>query len=212
MIPKYKKRSDETTNSHIEELGKNSTPDVLLIGTSMFERFRYAPEAEKGWKQFGLDQQNIFNCGVGGDKICNILYRLLDRNVLDHITHDPRLTIIMCGANDIERTKIDEMIDGTYQIIKHVKNKFPSTKLHILGIYPRKSDKLDESNVYSRMKEYNDKLEKLCLGLNISYDWYGSDIMGSDDMIDTSHLVDNVHFSEVGYSKFAERLAKIILL
>lgn len=42
----------------------------------MFERFVYTDEGKKAWKEFDLDEENIGNFGVGGDKIENILYRI----------------------------------------------------------------------------------------------------------------------------------------
>jgi lysophospholipase L1-like esterase len=178
----------------------------------MFERFRYMPEAESAWKKYQLDQHNIFNCGVGGDQICNILYRLVDLNVLSHITTNPRITILMAGANDIEKGNIDEMVNGMLQIIHHIKTRFPATKLQVIGMYPRKSDKYAESKVYERVLEYNGKLKEQCKVLNISYTYYGDDILTMDKTsIDPKCLVDNVHFSNYGYNRFAERLHNLIL-
>ena len=231
MKSKYKKRSAETTtDSHIQELKINPKPEVMFIGTSMFERFRYMPEAQDAWKKYHLDQCNIFNCGVGGDRICNILYRLLDLKILDHINASPRVTVLMAGkknrtffqvtkkltfflgANDIENTKIDEMIDGMLQIIRHVKTKFPLTKFQVLGMYPRKSDKLADPNVHARVMEFNQKLKSECDKLNISYNYFGDDILDRSDSssIRSECLVDNVHFSKVGYDLFAKHLYDLI--
>jgi hypothetical protein len=212
MKSKYKKRSEETTlTSHIPTLQLNSTPQVLLIGTSMFERFGYMPEAESAWKKYQLDQCDIFNCSVGGDQICNIMYRLMDLDVLRYITSNPRLTILMAGANDIEKGDSDEMVNGMLQIIRHVKSRFPSTKIQIIGMYPRKSDRYTESKVYERVLEYNLKLKNQCDALKIAYTYYGDDILTLDKAsIDPNCLVDNVHFSNLGYNRFASRLSDLI--
>lgn len=211
MIPKYKKRSHDTTlSTHIPELESNPNPQVILLGTSMFERFRYMPEAQRAWKKCQLDQYNIFNCGVGGDQICNILYRLQTLDILNHIKTCPRLTILMAGANDIEKGNIDEMVNGMQQIIRHVKTKFPATNMCVLGMYPRKSDKYTEADVYKRVVEYNQKLKEHCNGVGIAFQYYGDDILGPTGNIDLNYFVDNVHFSGRGYNRFAERLRALI--
>lgn len=209
--PKWKKRSEETTKKYHEEfLEKNNTPSNVFIGTSMFERFGYTPEGMKAWEKYGLDKNNIFNCSVGGDRICNILYRLLDLRILDHIKDSPQKTILMCGANDIEKENINIMVDGVKQIITHVKTHFPATKLIVLGMYPRKSDKLSESQVYSRVLEFNSNIKALTDNLNIEYHYFGDDILDTNKEIKTECLVDNVHFSEIGYNLFAKRLSKLL--
>lgn len=179
----------------------------------MFERFGYMPEAQIAWKKYALDLCNIFNCSVGGDRICNVLYRLKDMKILDRIKGgDPKLCVILVGANDIEKTPVNVMVEGTKSIVQHVKTKFPSTKVVLLGMYPRQAKKIEESVIYQRVQEFNSKLEQYANETQIQFEYYGDDILDKEsDKIWLPCLVDLVHFSALAYSKFARRLSNLFV-
>lgn len=84
--PKYKKRSDETTDMHIKELS-NLSPTILFLGDSLFEHFKYS----KAWIDYGFNNMNIFNAGVGGDRIQNVLYRLITKNLINYMKNITRV-------------------------------------------------------------------------------------------------------------------------
>jgi len=207
---KWKTRSVDTTNNHhIPQLQKYPNPDIVFIGDSMFERFIYAPEAKPAWRDNGLNKLNIFNCSVGGDKISNILYRLIDLKILDYVQNQPSKFVVMVGANDIETTKEDIMVDGVLQIIQIIRKKSPSCQITLFGMYPRLSQKIGEDVMYQRVLKFNEKLKEYCQKENIDYHYFGDDVV-KDGKIQSENFVDLVHFSSEGYSLFAKRLADVL--
>ncbi len=161
MKPVFKERSSATTQKHIESLVANPNPDVVMIGTSMIERFQYDDAAKFAFTTVGLDTFSIFNGGVGGDKLCNVLYRLQNLQVLSHVKTVPRLVIIECGANDIDRKKLNtvEILDGFTQIIKTVRSQWPDkTEIAVLGIFPRRTPNVKPHDMLTRISNLNIEL------------------------------------------------------
>ena len=234
MKPAAKERSRVTTEKHIKvldlsEKDHDDSPDmqhdssdkkydVVLIGTSMFERFTYEEAALKAFTDAGLDKFKIFNCGVGGDRLCNILYRLDTLKVLDHFKSPPKLVILEGGANDVDRKNmnIPEFIDGMKQLINIVRARWPETKIVVLGVYPRKSPNVEAGNMLARIKNISDQLADLCLsfGPGVFFRDWSQDVLSSDGscqkIINTDDFVDDVHFSKSGYDKFARRIHQLI--
>lgn len=214
MKPKWKKRSEDTTNKHVEYLSGTEN-DIVLIGTSMFERFQYVPAGQNAWNAHNLNTKNIFNCGVGGDRIENILYRIKDRKVLKYMKNIPSKMIVMCGANDVDGNKpVDLLADGVYQILNCIRERFPDqkrTKLYLIGAYPRKSDKISEENVYKRVLDFNTKIQKLnAKNLDFTYHYFGNDVLDADGKIKKEYFTDIVHFNDKGYDLFAKHLKDIM--
>jgi lysophospholipase L1-like esterase len=220
--PKYKKRSDTTTTDHEQWLSENgANVKSVLVGTSMFERFSYMPEAKRAWLECEkLDANTVFNCSVGGDKIESILYRLETRRILDSIPLQANIdkVILMAGANDVEKGKVDQMICGMNQILQIILKRFPNSKIYIFGVYPRRSEneKISEENLAAIVKEFNARLEKVVLdssggARNCSFHNFGSDVLVSETgKIDQSFFEDSVHFNLQGYRLLAKHIEEIL--
>lgn len=97
---KWKKRSEETTvNIYFPELNNadSNTFNIILIGSSMLERFKTTGhDLNLG---FG---PHIFNAGVGGDTIPNVLYRIKLGLLQAAKTQEKvGIVIVNIGSNDI---------------------------------------------------------------------------------------------------------------
>ena len=208
--PKYKKRSHQTTDKHKVWLAAHGDKiKTVLIGTSMFERALYMKEAQSMWKKHGLDEDTIFNCSVGGDRIENILYRLESRKILDSIPSSVAVTtvIIMAGANDVEKGDIDGMISGMEQIIAIVRHRFPHAQLHVLGMYPRRSKQVPEEILLKRVTVFNERLSGIVNQDEYAqYHYFGNDVLHPQGYVDEKFFVDTVHFNKMGYNLMAAHL------
>ncbi|KRX08383.1 hypothetical protein PPERSA_03377 [Pseudocohnilembus persalinus] len=187
--PQYKKRSHDTNNNvHIPYLQENK-PEIIFIGTSMFERFVYEnSEAQKAFNEQKLNQFYIGNFGVGGDKISNIIYRLFDLNLLKNFQQPPKLIFLMAGANDIENLKLtpQAMQEAMQQIVNKIRQFFPDSQLYLLGMFPRFSEKIDEQIIYQRVIQYNYLLEKNTVGYD-KFFWIGQQFLDFYDNQNINH-------------------------
>jgi lysophospholipase L1-like esterase len=209
MIPKFKDRSHQTTQKHRAFLKRSNNQDFdcIMIGTSMLERFLYDQGASASYDKNGLRNYNVFNCGVGGDKICNILYRLQTLQILDFVNGQPKCIILECGANDVEakNIKFNELCEGIKMLIDIIKQKF-SCPVFLIGVFPRKSKFVDDQQMVKRIKTINQMLKKeypdsLC-------DW--SDEYLDGGIIKTEYYLDDVHFNEQGYDIFARHIRELL--
>ena len=111
------------------------------------------------WEKYNLNKEAMFNCYVGGDKICNILYRIKTMKILDYILRDPhpqpQQIIVMGGANDVERGNTAEMVNGLCQILDLVHERFPGAFIDVCGVYPRRSEKIPEHKVIKHILSRN---------------------------------------------------------
>ena len=186
LIPKWKKRTDETHQEHQKNYNGKQF-DIVFIGDSMMERWgttgkEYLVKMEK--------DLSVALMGVGGDGIENLLYRLQDeRSILENITIN-RCIYLMIGTNNLEKISTEHMVDGIKNIIQIIKIKGKVTiKLSLL---PYRSDvdkkKIDGVNLgIKTMVESMQNVE--CHSI--------FDLFTFDTDYD-----DHVHFNEIGYQKW----------
>ena len=208
--PVWKKRSEETTKTHISWLLTHSEVGTIFIGTSMFERFDYTPEGKYAFKKY-LSQFNIFNCGVGGDRISNIIYRLQELKVLDNVKTSPKHIVLLAGANDIEKGRVEEMAQGMKQLLDIINKRFRQSHVSLLGVFPRRSDKINEDMLHQNCLQFNIMLEKEAESREyVSYHYFGNDVIDERGYTQKKYFVDNVHFSAKGYDLFGAHLKTLL--
>lgn len=177
----------------------------------MFERFKPSPwlpvDGNPSWNRFGLDELNIFNGGVGGDRIENILYRIKTLHLFDYIKGEPEKFVLLAGANDNnlkKPTPVDMMLNGMQQIVDAVKERFVDAEVHVIGLFPlNKADK----SVVRRIREFNDGLSQF---EGVTYHYFGDAFCDRRGFGKGGLYVDEVHFNETGYDIFAEKLKAIL--
>ena len=138
---KYKKRSDETHNSVHKPL-LESTPSkpiwCLLLGCSTVERLKTTgAHTTLGKGQF----PHIFNAGVGGDRIRNVLYRLGTKGLFwDLQTRQVEHAILMMGANDVTNKQAldSEALRQYALVLEALYRACPAVKVLVTGLTPQK--------------------------------------------------------------------------
>lgn len=212
-ISKYKQRTDETTKEHIKQLTElhviDKMPKILLLGDSLFERFKtMTGEPTKIWTDNGFDKLDIFNAGIGGDQIQNVLYRITEQKILTYLGKSIKKIILMIGANNIENDKPLDMIKGVKTIIGLIRDVYPLTPLYVLGIPPRKrssSKAKNNEDLLKKIKEYNKLLESLPEKYVDTYELF----VDKDGKMNDNLFVDVVHFNDEGYLVYANLLKKL---
>ena len=212
-IPKHKQRTETTTIEHIKQLAelkeKKAMPKILLLGDSMFERFKHMTgESIKSWSDHGFDKFNIFNAGIGGDQIQNVLYRLIDQKILTHLGPSIEKVLLMIGTNNIENDKPIQMIEGVKTIIRIIKETYPSVTIYILGLPPRKRSKSKKNDdILEKIKQYNELLKSLPDKYIDTYELFIDD----KNTINESLFCDEVHFNDNGYEIYTNLLDKLFV-
>eukprot|EP01052_Picozoa_sp_SAG31_P023402 SAG31_NODE_1927_length_6884_cov_2.706264_4_plen_500_part_00 len=105
-MPAWKERSEATAKRNLRELAElGGCPAAVIIGDSMTERLVDPPPANfcggVECRPPALDQtSNCFVFSAGGDKICNLMYRL---ELAAHAGAfaSTKAFVVMCGINNI---------------------------------------------------------------------------------------------------------------
>lgn len=149
---KYKERSNQTHDTvHAPLLLQRPGEliECLLLGDSMLERLK-TTGAHTEIAQCSFPQ--IFNAGVGGDRVQNVLYRLGTKG-LYHALHvrDVKHAIIQMGTNDL-RPKQGMTPDALWHyalVLEAVYRAAPGVKILVTGLLPRRGEGqvlIDQSN------------------------------------------------------------------
>lgn len=131
-IPGDSKRWQECHEA-INQRIKQGNVDLLFIGDSIVQNWKYPEDGKPVWDQF-YGRRHAANLGIGGDRTEHVLWRLTHGN-LEGIS--PKLTIIMIGQNNGPFNTAEEIAEGVTAIVKTVRDKLPHTKILLLGIFFR---------------------------------------------------------------------------
>ncbi|KAH9213542.1 SGNH hydrolase-type esterase domain-containing protein [Leptodontidium sp. 2 PMI_412] len=183
-IAKFKERSHTTCHeTHLPELSQTKSLDVVLLGDSMIERF----------KTTGINTQtfqlpNSFNAGVGGDKIENIIYRLLI--MLPLLPSDIKLWVVMAGTNNLKKTSAlkNVEIESYKLLVQALCYVAPGSRVCVCGLFGRRYADV------RWVEETNGLLRGMVEELGERVSWLESPSVEAE-----VHLVDHVHLNEVGY-------------
>ena len=112
---------------------------AVLLGDSIIAGFLRYPNI---WYKFF--DENTMNCGIGGDKVQNVLWRA-EKISLPQSLED---VVINCGTNNLDTDDSEKIADGLFCIALALKKRKNHLKIVINGIPPR-----DERNT-ARSQNY----------------------------------------------------------
>jgi beta-glucosidase len=181
-------------------LAKEGGWELAFIGDSITHGWE--GQGKEVWAKFYGDRKAI-NLGYSGDRTEHVLWRL-DQGELDG--YEPKVAVIMIGTNNTgHRMDAAEVIaSGIRRIVQRIQEKSPTTKVLLLGIFPRAAAATDPQ------RENNDRVnsmiarladEKTVFFLNIN------DAFLTDDGELTKEVMpDLLHPEAAGYAIWAEAM------
>jgi lysophospholipase L1-like esterase len=177
------------------EIAKKGGVDVLLLGDSITDGWRGKGKAAYAEH---FEPLKAANFGIGGDRTQHVLWRL-QNGEFDGLT--PKLVMLMIGTNN-GKDSADDVAAGITAIVKEIQKKSPSTKILLLGIFPR-GEKPNAG------REKNDKVNAVVSklddgGKTVKYLDIGAKFMAEDKSITKEIMPDFLHLSEKGYGIWAE--------
>ncbi|CAF1487083.1 unnamed protein product [Adineta ricciae] len=200
----FKQRSHDThMRSHQPQLtaaGELSEQvDIVLLGDSMFERFKNTGR----FTQLGLlPYPRLFNAGVGGDKIENVLYRIKLGLLTMLKEKNPKLVVVHIGTNNLQpRKPLHGLQINNYDLL--LQTLFAllpvQTKILVTGLFTRKD--VEEKYVSQSNQAIKQLVDTIRSQDNDRIQW-----LEPPEEVRLYHLVDNVHLTEEGYELWDERL------
>ena len=146
---------------------------------------------------------NTVNCGIGGDKVQNMLWRCNN--------FSPSLSVknivVMCGTNNIQHDSVEDITGGIIDISSQLRRIYKNSNVIVCGLLPR-----DESWSVNRVyiKELNEYLRHKCNFIGVTFvdqiDWTSQ----NGSLKSNLHYDDNLHLIEEGNAKLAALIYKHI--
>ncbi len=173
--------------------------DVIFIGDSITQ----------GWEGAGKDawarlnqKYTLLNLGIGGDKTQHVLWRI-DNGHAKNIFG--KVTVLMIGTNNSgeDRNSGEEIVDGVTAVVRKMQEKFPNTKILLLGIFPR-GEKFNAQR--GKILQVNQALQHLADNKKVFWLDIGHIFIKPDGSIPKEIMPDFLHLSPRGYEIWAEAI------
>jgi lysophospholipase L1-like esterase len=151
----------------------------------------------------------VYNRGIGGDTTEGVLKRL-DVSVYDL---KPRVVIILIGTNDFALLKSSpkEVYERTCDIIKHIHEELPLTKIILQSVYPV-NETLNHMSVFPRNNRDIDELNSMLKTIsNVTYLDLNSTLKDDKGRFNPDYTLEGLHVSPLGYQLIHHEIEKLLI-
>ena len=172
--------------------------DVLFVGDSITDGWHGA--GGKALFAENFEPMKAHNIGIGGDRTQHVIWRLQNGEVAGLA---PKVTMLMIGTNNLGGNTNEEIVDGITACVKEIQKQMPSTKILLLGVFPR-GEKADNP-ARARIKAINEKIAKLDDGgKTLRYLDIGDKFLEADGTLPKTIMPDALHPNKKGYEIWTE--------
>ncbi|BCU76578.1 acetylhydrolase [Luteolibacter sp. LG18] len=192
-------------------------PQVVLIGDSITHFWGGQPQSPgakargpQAWER-AFDGKKTLNLGFGWDRTQNVLWRL-DHGEFDGL--HPERVVINIGTNNFSGTKNArantpaEVAEGIREVILRVRSKSPSSKIVLMGVFPR--DKAADSPRRKLIAELNALLKAQWGNVpGVTFLDLGAKFLQPDGTLPVELMSDGTHPTEKGYAIWADGLLEL---
>jgi lysophospholipase L1-like esterase len=196
-------------HQEVLELGKKGPVDIVMIGDSILHYWAGEPKApiirgESSWKDM-LQGKSAANLGFGWDRVENVLWRVNNSELKDL---KPATIVLLIGTNNLEFNNAAEIRRGIQTVCTAIHKQLPESKIHVLGILPRRIP----AKVLAKPEEVNAELHQHLAGMefvhfhDISYIF-----LDEEGALDSKLFSDGLHPNAVGYERFGKAIREVIM-
>jgi len=176
---------------------KQGKVDLLFIGDSITHWWDRA--GKEVWDKY-YAPRNAVNLAISGDRTEHVLWRLENGNI-DGIS--PKLAVLMIGTNNHMSSPPEVTARDIRLIVAKLRKRLPSTKVLVLGIFPRGSG--DEDGARQTNMRVNELISDIGDGEIVHYlDMEATFLDGR--RLKPGLFPDGTHPSAKGYAAWAEAL------
>lgn len=160
--------------------------EIVFLGDSITERCE--------WNEL-FSNSKIIQRGISGDITEGVLNRLSE------ITkRKPQKLFLMIGVNDLRRNiSADSIVINYKSILNSIKSESPSTKIIIQSVLPVNNNVKEAKTTSAKVKELNQKLEKLANALNLEFVNLFPSFVNANGDLNEELTSDGLHINGKGY-------------
>jgi lysophospholipase L1-like esterase len=179
-------------------IAKKGGVEVVFLGDSITQGWNN----NATWKKY-FEPLKAANFGIGGDQTGHVLWRITDGGELDAIK--PKVAVVMIGTNNSGRDSAAQIAEGITLIVKTIHQKTPSTKVLLLGVFPR-GEKAG-TPIRAKLAEINSIIAKLDDGgKTVKYLDIGDKFLNPEKNLTKDIMPDYLHLSARGYEIWADAM------
>lgn len=183
----------------INDRANQGDVELIFIGDSITQGWE-GDAGKAAWEKF-YGSRKAMNAGIGGDRTQHVLWRL-DNGNIDGIK--PKLAVVMIGTNNSGSDSPEDIAAGITAIVEKLRTKLPTTKILLLGIFPRGPDADDAKRKVNVAT--NKIIESLDDGKSVFYLDISKDFLSDDGTLAREVMPDLLHLSKRGYQSWAEAI------
>jgi lysophospholipase L1-like esterase len=192
------RQRNESFNARV----KQGNVDLVFLGDSITQGWEGAKEV---WQKY-YDHRNAVNLGIGGDQTGHVLWRL-DHGNIDGIS--PKLAVLMIGTNNIGGYTPAEIAGGIKAIVEKLREKAPSTKVLVLGVFPRGATADDP--LRKQQMAINKIVAKLADCKTVFFLDISPKFLSADGVLSKNVFPDLVHLTPKSYQTWAEAIEPTVV-
>jgi len=190
------------------ELMRSRQPDIVMLGDSITHFWGGEPI---GGRRTGVEEwdrffagRSVVNLGYGWDRTENVLWRL-ENGEFEGVT--PKVVVLMIGTNNITLNTPEEIAAGVGAICASIHQRSRSTKILLLGIFPR-GQKPDATR--AKVDEVNRLIAKLDEQYYVTFLDIGAKFLEPDGSISVDVMYDYLHPSAKGYGIWTAAMGPVL--
>jgi lysophospholipase L1-like esterase len=185
------------------ERAKEGNIDLLFLGDSITRGWDSKDEKGEGprevWERH-YGPRRAANFGIGGDRTQHVLWRIQNGEI-DGIS--PKVVVLMIGTNNASSNTAEEIAEGIEAIVKTLHEKLPTTKVLLLGVFPRGQS---PNPVREKLAAVNERIARLDDGKTVKYLDIGNRFLNEDGTISEKIMPDYLHLKREGYRIWADAM------
>ena len=186
-------------------LMKSRQPEIVMLGDSITHFWGGDPSGSTvAGRRTGVEQwdrffagRRVVNLGYGWDRTENVLWRLT-HGEFDGVS--PKVVVVMIGTNNMDLNTVDEIVAGITGICSILRSKSPTTRILLLGIFPRGPS---PDATRAKVDAVNERIAKLNGHDGVTYLDIGHVFLEPDGSISKDVLYDFLHPSALGYARWS---------
>lgn len=177
--------------------------DLLMIGDSITHGWENKGKAT--WDQY-YGQRNALNIGFSGDRTEHVIWRF-QNGAIDDIK--PKLAVVMIGTNNTghRQEKPEHTAMGIKRILTELELRLPTTKVLLLGVFPR--DENEDGELRQINSAINEIIKNYADEKSVWYLDIGDEFL-EEGKLPVSIMPDLLHPNEKGYEIWAEAMEPMI--
>ncbi len=184
---------------------KQGEIDLLFLGDSITDDFRTVPGALDFFNQ-RYGQWRPANFGIDHDRTQHLLWRILNGEIQPAMK--PRVAVILIGTNNTGADSPEAIARGIEECVKAVRKQLPTTKVLLLGLFPRGRYPTTEKRAI--ILKVNQQIAHLDDGRNIRFLNLYDTFLQPDGELSDQVMYDHLHPSLKGYQIWVDGMQTVL--